>query len=210
MRLLKVQGKGHVSVEPDLVTLSFDVSIQAKDYAQCLDALNARTEDLRKSMADSGLNRAQLKTSAFNVEVDNEYEKGRYTFVGYQASHRLSIELPVDCLLLNHVLRHISQGHSGAEIKLCFSVKDKNALHQRVLAQAVQTAKDNAQALAAAAGVALGNLQQIDYGWVEVRVYEQSAIMACAGPQAISSEPDIEPEDVKAEDTVTLVYEVTG
>ena len=74
----------------------------------------------------------------------------------------------------------------------------------------MQTAKTNAQTLAAAAGVTLGSLQQIDYGWAEVRIYEQDANLSCPGPEALAAEADIDPQDVKAEDTVTLVYEVTG
>jgi uncharacterized protein YggE len=69
MRVLKVQGKGRVSVEPDLVTLSFKVETKARDYAECLRNLNARAEDLRASMTAAGLNRAELKTSAFSVRV---------------------------------------------------------------------------------------------------------------------------------------------
>jgi uncharacterized protein YggE len=64
MRLLKVQGKGHVSIEPDMVTVSFDVETKVKDYEECLRTLNMRAEDLRQSMITSGLE-TRLKTSSF-------------------------------------------------------------------------------------------------------------------------------------------------
>lgn len=116
----------------------------------------------------------------------------------------------MDKKLLNRVLRHVAQGHSGAEIRLTFSVKDKDGLRKRVLAEAVRTAKENAEALAAAAGMTLGKLQQIDYGWAEVRIYDREASMLCEGPSPAppAYEADIEPEDVVAEDKVTLVYEM--
>ena len=44
MRSLKVQGKGHVSVEPDMVTLSFNVEVMEIDYEDCLRNLNERAE----------------------------------------------------------------------------------------------------------------------------------------------------------------------
>jgi uncharacterized protein YggE len=162
MRLLKVQGKGRVNVEPDLVVLSFGVETKARDYAECLQDLNARAEDLRSSMTVGGLDRAKLKTSAFNVRVETQYTGGRHVFAGYCASHNMTIELPVDKELLNRTLRHIAHGHSGAEITLAFSVKDKDALRKRVLMEAVRTAKVNAEILASAAGMCLGKLQQID------------------------------------------------
>jgi hypothetical protein len=210
MRVLKVQGKGRVSIEPDLVTLSFEVETQAMDYEECLRGLNARAEDLRASMTAAGLDRAEMKTTAFAVRVETQYKDGQHLFGGYRASHNLHIEVPVDKALLNRVLRHVARGHSGAEIQLTFSVKDKAGLRKRVLAEAVRTARDNAETLAAAAGITLGTLQQIDYGWAEVRIYDREATMICESldPARPEGEADIEPEDVAAEDNVTLVYEI--
>lgn len=209
MRLLKVQGKGHVNTEPDIVTLSFDVEAKAKDYEESLRHLNSQADDLRGSITAAGLDRTTLKTSAYTVRVETQYKAGKHIFEGYAASHQMKIEMPVDKALLATVLRLVAQGHSGAEIALTFSVKDKDALRKRVLTQAVQAAKENAQTLATAAGVNLGKLIQMDYGWAEVRIYDREASMVCqASAETPQSEADIEPEDVTAEDTVTLVYEI--
>jgi uncharacterized protein YggE len=211
MGLMKVQGRGHVYVEPDMVTLSFDVESKAEDYGESVRDLNMRTGDLRGSMSASGLDKAELKTTAFSVRVETQYRDGRHIFAGYVASHRLQIELPMNKKMLNKVLRHVARGHSGAEIRLTFSVKDKDALRKKVLAQAVETARRNAETLAAAAGVTLGKLVEMDYGWAEVQIYNREASMLCesmaAGP---GYDADIEPEDVAAVDNVTLVFEITG
>ena len=210
MRVLNVQGRGQVSVEPDVVTLSFNVENTASDYAECLKGLNKQTEDLRRNMSASGLLNAKLKTSYYNISIETRYDDKQHPiFNGYSASHRMQIELPSDKELLNKVLREVAKGHSGAEISLSFSVKDKDALRQRVITQAVRTAKENAETLAAAAGVTLGKLQEINYGCVEVMVYEQESRMICSPSLSGVSEPDIEPADVNAEDSVTLVYEIT-
>jgi uncharacterized protein YggE len=211
MRVLKVQGKGRVSVEPDLTTLSFYVAVQARDYAECLRNLNASVEDLRAGMAESGLERAQLKTSAYNVHVETKRKGGQNIFVGYVASHTMQIELPMDKELLNKVFRHIAQGHSGAQIRLSFSVRDKDALRRKALAKAVEEARENARTLAEAAGVTLGELRRIDYGWTEVQVRSRLAnVMAGSLAEAHEPEVDIEPEDVCAEDSVTLVFEIAA
>jgi uncharacterized protein YggE len=207
MRLLKVQGKGQVTAEPDMVTVSFDVEVKVRDYEECLRTLNTRADDLRQSMATSGLNRAQLKTTAFNVQVESQYKDGKHVFAGYRASHRMQIELPMDKNALNEVLRHVAKGHSGAKISLAFSVRDKDALRKKVLVQAVQAAKENAATLASAAGVTLGKLMQMDYVWSEVRIYDPGECIEF-GAAIHESEADIEPEDVRAEDNVTLVYEI--
>ncbi len=207
MRVIKVQGKGHVSVQPDLVTLAFTVESKAMDYGECISLLHARTENLRVSMTKSGLDRVSLKTSAFNVSTDSYYDEGKRHFSGYKASHKMNIELPADKTLISKVLYHVAQGHSGTDIELNFSVKDKDALRKKVLEQAVLAAKANAETLAAAAGISLGKLVQMDYGWTEVRFYETDAGVNCC-QEVEEPDYDIEPEDVKAEDNVTLVYEI--
>ena len=55
----------------------------------------------------------------------------------------------------------------------------------------------------------LGKLMQMDYGWAEVRIFDQNADMVCdaiAGPSDLDI--DIQPKDVSAKDNVTLVYEI--
>jgi hypothetical protein len=43
----------------------------------------------------------------------------------------------------------------------------------------------------------------------EIRVYDRAIDMVCEQPSAhMDYEPDIEPEEVAAEDNVTLVYEI--
>ena len=82
-------------------------------------------------------------------------------------------------------------------------------MRKLVLEDAVRKAKTNAETLAAAAGVRLGALVQMDYGWLEVRFSTGEYDCCCeSGEDNPMVPPDIEPEDVKAEDSVTLIYEI--
>jgi hypothetical protein len=45
---------------------------------------------------------------------------------------------------------------------------------------------------------------QMDYGWTEIRVYDRSMDMLYKNMPTPEASPDIEPEDVAAEDNVTL------
>jgi len=61
MRELKVQGNGKVSVEPDIVILSFRIESDSVDYSETIRALNERTESLRQNLKDAGIKRAKIK-----------------------------------------------------------------------------------------------------------------------------------------------------
>ena len=209
MNTIQVQGKGRVSAEPDIVILSFDVNVKARDYEECLRKLTAQTSDLRSDLVVAGLDKAQLKTSAFNVSIEQTYKDGAHKFAGYCGSHNLQIELPVDKTMLNTVLNQIAHGHSGAQINIIFSVKNSDALHKQVLTQAVQQARQNAETMAAAAGAKLGALIQMEYGWTEVHFQHRSGEFVLESCATVFN-MDIEPADISAEDTVTLVYELVG
>jgi len=209
MRVLKVVGNGRVDAKPDIAVLSFTVRARAEQYGDCVAELNSRTEELRRSMELSGLERADLKTSDFSVDTDTKYEDGESVFVGYTASHRMRIELPMDRDLLNTALQKVAESESEAEIQIQFSVKDNDTLRKRVIAKAVEAAKENAAILAGAAGVKLGKLEQIDYSYVGVHIYEHSSEMVCGSAvEGKRYDADIEPEDVTASDSVTLIYEI--
>ncbi len=206
MRVLKVRGKGEVSSSPDWVILKFDVESESMSYEMCLQMLEKRTEDLRAGIDAAGLRRAQLKTKDFRVDTKTRYVDGEHIFAGYRALHRMLIEFPMDNMLLNKVLGLVSEGFSGAEIGIDFTVKDKEAVRKKALANAVKTARKNAEILAEAAGAKLGSLLQIDYGVVEINVTrgDYNVLME----ESVSFSPDFQPRDVRTEDTVNLVYEI--
>jgi len=206
MGVITVKGRGYVSAQPDVVTLSFTTGSKARDYAECVDSLNGRTAALRRDLSASGADCAELKTADFRVDVEYREEKGRYKFDGYSASHRLEIELPADKGMLNHVLGAVAQGHSGAEIRIRFSVKGIESLRRQALAEAVKVARLSAESLAQAAGARLGKLQSISHGWDEIRVSGPAYGVVCE--RVSDYAVDIDPKDVSVSEDVTLVYEI--
>jgi len=209
MGVIRVKGTGQASAEADVVTLSFLVETKARDYEDTIRKLNTRTEDLRTNLEAARIRRADLKTNSFNVNVENKYLNNTYVFDGYSASHKLHIEIPAIKEILNRVLWNISRGNSGAQIKLSFSVKDKNELRKRALKEAVKVAQGNAAALCEAAGMALGELVKIEHGWNDVRVYDREATIVCRSMDRNKNYADIEPGEVTATDNVILEY-ITG
>ena len=203
MGSITVKGKGYALAPPDTVTLSFGVGSKARDYADCLDNLNERTAALRDSA--SGVDCAELKTTDPGVEIERRYVKDR-TFEGARGVTQPADRTACRQGELNRVLGVISQGRSGAEIQIHFSVKDTEDLRQRALAEAVRVARLSAETLAQAAGVKLGKLQSMAHGWDEIRVSGQPAYGVVCDSAATPS-VDIDPEDVSTSESVTLMYE---
>lgn len=205
MRLMNVQGVGKITIQPNIVIISFRMKSSCKEYSDTLKVLNHQTESLRKSLDLIGIDRAKLKTTDFEIGTDTKEINNKYVLLGYWASHKLMIELPFEKELLNSVLQQIAKSQSGAGVSIYFSAKDSEKHHKQILIEAVRDAKSKASILAETSGVILGKIQEINYGHTSIHFYDHgiSDMECCDGVNA-----DIEPKDITASDTVSLVYEI--
>jgi hypothetical protein len=207
MKTIRVQGKGKALSEPDMIVLQFGIETNELEYEAAINELNRRTQVLRTQFEGNGIDIHSLRTASYSIDVDTKYNDGEYVFNGYSANHALKIELPNEKRLLNSLLRDIAKSESGARIRISFTVKDKEQAKKRALEAAVENAKNNASILANSAGVKLGAIEQIEYGYSEMHIYDHQMNMVCEESAEESRfEADIEPAEVSAEDSVTIIY----
>ncbi len=226
-RVLTVQGRAELSVEPDTAVLRFVVRGFDYSYDAAMDELNGRVASLRRDLEAAGIERTRLKTARFDVQARTrwvEYDEdeaagsvrsgrrsrsGEEVFLGYAAEHGLELRLPVDQDLLNRAFGAVATSASEPRVSVYFDVEDRDALRQRVLRAAVEDARRSARTMADAAGVSLGEIVRIEYGVLEVRMTSASVMYEMdAAPSRAA--PDIEPAALGAEDQVTVVWEIGG
>lgn len=209
---ITVRGTGSVSVPPDRTVVTFNISALDKDYGSSADNLNERVAGLRERLTKRGIDGALLKTTQYTITPEHETrgtgENRRSVFMGWRAQHKMRLELPVDREKLNQAFEAITTEELDASLSVGFEVSDRNALRTMVLEDATRNACKNADAIARAAGCTLGKALKVDYSWAEIRyhgmAYEATADLMMAERAA----PDIEPDDVEAEDSVTIVFEL--
>jgi len=205
---ISVKGVGNVNLPPDMTVISFEISSLSREYIGTVEDLNIRVADLREKLSAAGVDPKQLKTLHFRVDADYRYEKEKRVFKGWLAKHDLRLELPVDRDQLNRSFEAITSGKAQAEFRVQFEVRDKSAVREAALADATRTARKNAETIASAAGCSLGKVLNMEYGWSEIR-FESLDYSLASGPEVCAMvAPDIEPEDVQAQDSVTVVWEL--
>jgi hypothetical protein len=206
-RVIRVQGHATIAKNPDTVVLSFSISGRDMKYDQSIKRVNTRVETLRDELERLGIDQKALKTTDFSIHGDDRYDdrtKERI-FLGYVCHHRLQLELPFDKEELGKIIDTLAGSMSHAEMRISFDIHDKESLHLEMLDKAVQVAKSNAVVLAKAAGVKLGKIQNIEYGFSEIRFRESvvyDSNMIC------ESLAEIEPKEIVAEDSVTVTWEI--
>ena len=209
---LVVKGQGVASAEPDLTILSFTVLGREPSYSTAVEELNDRVETLREDMTKEGVGRHRLKTTDFQVRTQNRYDEDTDELVSsfYEASHRLRLELPVDKERLNRVLGRIATSTSEASITISFDVSERESLKRRAMRAAVEDTRQSAEVLAEASGVTLGEIERIDYSYLEIRSrpFSYDTLTREATMARSAATPDIEPEELEARESVTIVWEI--
>ena len=207
-KTIRVQGRGAVAQTPDKISLLLSIEEKQKDFSSAIDGANLRIETCRLVAEEVGISPDQIKTSDFGVADDEEYEHGRRNHIGYLAKHTLRILLPIDKTLVGKFLSSLARSKAKPEITLAFIVSDTEAVRKKLLADAVVNAKSHAQTIVETAGVSLGSIVNIEHGYSEIRV--SSAENNLLFSEAATSDIDFDPEDISAEDSVTITWEIAG
>ncbi len=217
MRTIRVTGKGQMKVHPDMTRITITLEGYGWEYGETLEKASAHTEKMKELLEPFGFAKTDLKTLRFDVETVYERYKVNDTykqrFNGYQFTHVMKVEFESDNRRLGKILYALAKSSLKPEFRLSYTVKDPEAVKNELLAKAVQDAAAKAGVLSSAAGLRLGDIQNVDYSWGRVD-FEVSPVsrglglcedLACP---ASSYDLDIEPDDIETEDTVTAVWEI--
>ena len=216
-RTITIKGIGKLSLKPDQTEVSLCLKTTDAVYDKAMDQAARHLELLRAALAGIGFAKDDLKTTNFSVDTKYESErdkKGSYkqVFVGYCVTHQLKLTFAFNTQRLSETLSAVAACIAEPELRIQFTVTDRDAVNAALLASACTNAKAKAEILTKASGVTLGPLISIDYSWSELRLYsptrfemEDACMMkACAAPSGM----EIEPEDIHVSDSVTFVWEI--
>ncbi len=220
MRTIRVTGKGQIKVRPDMTRITMTLEGGGREYGDTLRRSSEDTDELKNVLSGFGFERSDLKTLDFSV--DTEYESyrdddGSYKqrFVGYRFRHMLKVEFESDNDRLGKVLYALANCDVRPEFRISYTVKDPEAVKNTLLGEAVADAKAKAAVLTRAGGVALLDIQTIDYSWGEIDLEYRPMNADLIATRAVgmakaanSYDLDIQPDDIRVSDTVTVVWEI--
>ena len=214
-RRIRVTGTGLLRLKPDLCRV--DLTLRGLEPAYS-DALNRASRDsaaLGEAIAALGFAREDLKTLDFSVDAEYESvqdDKGhwRQEFKGYRFTQSLKLEFPVDNARLGRTLAALAAAPVDPEFHLSYALRDPESAKAALLEAAVGDARRKAGILASAAGVKLGALLQVDYSLAEPALETPRMAKAMLARNSVeeSIQMDFQPDDIRARDTVTLVWAI--
>ena len=162
---------------------------------------------------NSSFERKDIKTVVFNVRTKNEYVTDKngdsvLMFLGYVVEHSLKISFDLDMKKLPETLSVISTSKAKPRVDIAFTLKDDSEIKEEALRNASINARKKAEILAITSGVKLGKLISIDYSWKDIELYSDTKCYDSMPYISKMASIDIEPDDIKAEDSVTFTWEI--
>lgn len=186
-------GTGEARIAPDRAVIMVGVQSRAATAAAASTANATKQRAVIDTLVALGIPRNQIATMQFNVypEMRHDPRENRETLTGYVVSNMVRIEL-----------RRIDQVGAAIDAALAKGANQVNSLNfyaentdeprRLALAQAVQRARADAEALARAAGGSIGEMLELSTGQFAQPIIQRDMAMARVSAAAGAATP-VEP-----------------
>lgn len=205
-RLISVNGRAEIKITPDLAYISIGVHTEDTTAKAAVDQNNAQAQAVIAALKEQGIAAEDIQTTNFSIYP---YEKwgpeGQSLGTYYSVDNTVYVTLrAVDTLgaVLDEAIAAGATNVSG----ISFDVEDKESLIAEGRTQAVADALSQAQSLADAAGVALGEVYSLSYynSWPTSYYYDTKGY----GGAAVEAAVPISPGQLTLTVDVSISYEI--
>ena len=194
-RTLRVTGEGQVRVRPDVAIVLAGVEATGKTLAPTVADASAKMRRMLDALAKAGVAEKDVQTTRHDVQVERPWVDGKpREITGYTVVDEVRVTVR-DLAKLGQVLERVVAAGSNSLRGLAFEREDPAPERQQALARAVLAARGKAEAIAKAAGVALGEVVAIDESGaappIPLMKYRAEAMVASDGAPVTPGELEI-------------------
>ncbi len=211
---ISAQGYSSLNVNPDLVTIHFNVETNGTTAKEAKDANSKIIEKLNSDLIALGLNKEEIQTSGFNIYEDIVWEKDKTVSRGYKASHQIEVVLNTsETGMISSVIDvGVDSGALLSWIDFELSPKLQSEYKAQALKEAGEDAKLQAGAIAEGVGKRLGDLVSVstsDFYYSPWNVYSsRGGEIAMDVAEAKMAVTNIVPGSQDVSARVTVVYKI--
>jgi uncharacterized protein YggE len=162
-RTLNVNGLGTSSITPDIAYIYIGVHNEGTTASEAVNANKTQTNAVVDAIKKAGVDKKDIRTTNFSIYPSQQYAPdGKLTGTTYMVDNTVYITVRALDSLGSLLDDTISAGANSVN-SIQFDVADKTAALKEARVKAVKDAKTQAQELADAAGITLGDIQSISF-----------------------------------------------
>ncbi len=161
-RTIAVNGTGSVTASPDVAYINIGVHTENVDPKEALTTNTSQAQDVVDAIRALGVAVEDIQTSNFNVYPTYEYgPMGETLGSKYVVDNTVYVTVR-DLTKLGEMLQAVVSSGANNINGITFDILDKDTLASEARKKAVENARKQAQDIAEAAGVELGELMYVN------------------------------------------------
>ena len=161
---LSVNGHGQVDLPPDIAYVTIGVHTEATDVSQAVSDNANQVAAVMAALSQAGIAAEDMQTSNFSVYTMDNYDPltGLVNGKKYSVDNTVNVTAR-DLAGLGSLLDQAVSAGANSIWGVTFDLEDKETAQAQARDLAVDDAKAEAQALASAVGVSLGDIISVNY-----------------------------------------------
>ena len=174
IRDLAATGNGKVYIAPDVAYINIGVHTEADSVADAINANSRQAEKVAAALEKLGIESKDVQTTAFNVYPQQEYSPEGTVIRRYYSVDNTVYVTVRNLADLSKVLDEVVRAGANNINGISFDILDREGAQSEARDLAIANARQEAEEIAAASGVNLGEIQSVSvYSNVSpVPVYE--------------------------------------
>ena len=168
---ITMEGRGTVSVAPDMAVMTTNVVTTAKTAADALSENSAAIAKVIEAIKGEGVEAKDIQTRGFGIfpryERITDGSNRQPNIIGYEIRNGVEVNVR-DLSKLSSLLTLVVESGANSVDGIRFEVSDPNEKLDEARKRAVEAARHKAEIFAEAAGVELGNIVTISETGVQM------------------------------------------
>ncbi|ATF52823.1 oxidative stress defense protein [Morganella morganii] len=208
---ISTSGSAVIQAEPDMATLSINVTVKEKDASAAKAQADKRVAQYFDFLKAQGIEKKDINAANISTSPDYVYDKEKEESVirGYNASRSVTVKVH-DLNKLNTLLDGALKSGLNDISAVEFGVNNPEKYREEVRQKAISDAISQAKSVAKGFGTELGAVYSIGYNAPQpVPVMARNKMMLAAGaPAAVSADETYEQQTIDFRDQVDVVFEL--
>ncbi len=214
---ITVTGLGEKYVRPDLALVSFSVKTEKETVREAIEENTQAMNEVIQRITDLGIASKDLQSIGFNLNPRYEWQdekgtaiyppSGKRVLVGYEVDQTLQVKIR-DLVQIGEVIDGATKAGANEVSSLELTVEHPEEIEKEVRLQAVEQAKEEAQALANQLGCRLGELVEVQFNLATPPSAFSKTLSLESSAAGGGSAPQIEAGENLIQVTAYLTYQI--
>lgn len=163
MATIVTEATGRAHEEPDRAELNVGIESQSGDPEAARAETAAGADSVREALRDVGVPESAVRTSSFDVRRRRRRPEREVDDPEYQATYTYQVELDDVDALGGVVDAAVGAGATGIDrVRFTFSEERRRELRSAALDDAMASARDRAEVVAASEGLSIAGVEEVE------------------------------------------------